>query len=258
MNHAALSPDSQLRILFFLTLLPACWLMKWIAFRDWRGVRDFGFVVSPWPTPAAFEKQSLPLREGPRLLRRHLVALAACVGAYVLYRAFVMNSPIPQTLLSYPGAFILWLVTETLGSLAPFAAAPSGRLLPLPHGAPPPLARGPADFWGRRWNVWMSGWFHQVIFQPRRRQPVVALFLVFALSGLLHEWVINLPLYLVTGRNCFGSMMAYFLLQAVGLRIERRVHHRRLQIFLAWLFVLGPAPLVVNEGLLRILGLWPE
>ncbi len=86
---------------------------------------------------------------------------------------------------------------------------------------------------------------------------MLALFAVFLASGILHEWVINVPLYIVTGRNCFGSMTLYFLLQAFGILIERRVRKRVVRILLAWLFVLGAAPLMINEGMLRILHLWP-
>jgi hypothetical protein len=53
-------------------------------------------------------------------------------------------------------------------------------------------------------------------------------------------------------------MIAYFLLQAVGILIERRTRNRALRRLLVWLFVFGAAPLIVNEGLLRILHLWPE
>lgn len=153
---------------------------------------------------------------------------------------------------------MLWLVSEALGSAVVFLAIPWGKLMPLPHGSAPPLAKGLSDFWSRRWNVWTSDWFRQVIFNPLRTRPVLALFLVFFVSGILHEWVINLPLYLVTGRRCFGSMMAYFLLQAVGILIERRTRHGAMRRLLVWLFVFGAAPLMVNEGLLRILHLWPE
>ncbi len=139
-----------------------------------------------------------------------------------------------------------------------FLAIPWGRLLPLPHGSAPPLAKSVAEFWGRRWNVWMSDWFRQIIFPPLRTCPVLALFLVFLASGVLHESVINVPLYIVTGRKCFGFMILYFLLQALGILIERRTRNRGMRIFLVWLFVFGAAPLIVNEGLLRILHLWPE
>ncbi len=84
-----------------------------------------------------------------------------------------------------------------------------------------------------------------------------ALFLVFLASGILHEWVINVPLYIVTGRKCFGSMILYFLLQAIGILIERQTRNRHVRRLLVWLFVFGAAPLIANEGLLRILRLWP-
>ena len=79
----------------------------------------------------------------------------------------------------------------------------------------------------------------------------------FFTSGILHEWVINVPLYIVTGKKYFGLMTLYFLLQAVGILIEHQTRHRSVRIFLVWLFVFGAAPLMINEGMLRILHLWP-
>lgn len=121
------------------------------------------------------------------------------------------------------------------------------------------MARGLADFWGNRWNLWFSDWFRYAIFARFRRHPILALYFVFAVSGLIHEWVINVPLYYLTGRAPFGSMMSYFLFQALGLQVERRLlrGHPWLMRSLAWLVILAPSPLVLNEGLLRILQLWP-
>ena len=75
----------------------------------------------------------------------------------------------------------------------------------------------------------------------------------------MHEWVTNFTLYHVTGRALFGSMMICFLLQAVGILLERyflKGHPRLMRAFI-WLVVLVPVPLVLNEGLLRVLFLWP-
>ena len=57
-----------------------------------------------------------------------------------------------------------------------------------------------------------------------------------------------------------GSMMLYFLLQAVGILVERRwlKGRARLSVVFVWLVVFVPAPLVINEGLLRTLHLWPD
>jgi hypothetical protein len=257
MSFAALSPNWQMTALFFLTLLPLCFLMKLVAFWGTPESKDLAAIVSPFPTPASV-KQALPLSAGPRLIRRFLVAFSVCVFAYWLCWQFLRDARLPPILLSYPGAIMLWLVSEALGSLAPFLAVPSGRLLPLPHGPAPPLAKSLSEFWGRRWNVWTSEWFRQIIFRPLQNRPVLALFLVFLASGVFHEWVINVPLYLVTGRKCFGSMILYFLLQALGIMIERKTRNRAVRILLLWLFVFGAAPLMVNEGMLRILHLWPE
>jgi hypothetical protein len=75
----------------------------------------------------------------------------------------------------------------------------------------------------------------------------------------MHEWVLNLMLYFVTGRVLFGTMMLYFLLQAAGVQAEHRFlkGHPRAKIAAAWLVVFVPSPLVLNEGLLRALCLWP-
>src|SRR5262245_12262488 len=243
--------------LFFLALLPLCFVMKLVAFRGPPESKDWALILSPFPTPVSV-KRALPLSAGPRLIRRFRADLAAGISAYWLCWNFLRSFRLPPVLLSYVGAIMLWIVSEALGSLVPFLALPSGRLLPLPHGSAPPLANSLSEFWGRRWNVWTSDWFRQIIFQPLRTRPVLALFLVFLASGVFHEWVINVPLYIVTGRKRFGSMMLYFLLQAVGILIERRTRSTNVRILLVWLFVFGAAPLMVNEGLLRILHLWPE
>jgi hypothetical protein len=118
---------------------------------------------------------------------------------------------------------------------------------------------GVADFWGRRWNLWFSDWFRFALLAPLRRRPALAVVVIFFVSGVMHEWVVNLPLYLVTGRKLFGTMMLYFLLQAVGILLERRYFAEKpvAKVVLAWLVVFLPAPLVINEGLLRAMWLWP-
>jgi len=159
--------------------------------------------------------------------------------------------------LSYLAVPLMWLGTEGIAALTQLICLPANRLLPAPHHNIF-AARGVADFWGRRWDIWMSDWFRQVIFRPMRRRLVLAVVVVFFVSGVIHEFVINLGLWLVTGRNLFGSMMAYFGLQAAGLFIERAWlgEHPRLKQVWTWIVVIGPAPLFVNEGMLRALQFW--
>lgn len=257
MNFTALSLNWQMTALFGLALLPLCFFMKLVAFWGAPESKDLAAILSPYPSLAPV-KRTLPLSAMPRLICRFLVAFSVCVCAYWLCWQLFQNFRPPIILMSYIGAIMLWLVSEALGSLFPFFALPAGRLLPLLHGASPPLAKSISDFWSRRWNMWVSEWFRQIIFRPLQNHPVFALFAVFLASGVLHELVINVPLYIVTGRKCFGLMTLYFLLQAVGILIERKMRNRATRIFLLWVFVFGAVPLMVNEGMLRILHLWPQ
>jgi hypothetical protein len=256
MSFTALSPNWQMTALYFLALLPVCFFMKLVAIWGAPESKDPLAILTIYPTSVAL-RRCLPLSAAPRLICRALLAWTVCICAYWLYVRLVQEFRPPKILLSYIGAIMLWLVSEALGSLIPFLGLPSGRLLPLPHGPTPLFAKSLSEFWGRRWNVWTSEWFRQVIFRPLQARPVLALFLVFLTSGIFHEWVINVPLYIVTGKKYFGSMILYFLLQAVGILIEHKTRNRGVRILLVWLFVFGAAPLMVNEGMLRILHLWP-
>jgi hypothetical protein len=179
--------------------------------------------------------------------------------SYWIYWQLIHAFQIRGIFLSYLAVPILLLVHELLIALVNLIFLPSGHLLPALHRRPW-VARSIADFWGNRWNLWFSDWFRYTIFSRLRRRPIFALFLVFAVSGLMHEWVINVPLYCLTGRILFGTMMIYFLLQAVGILCERHFlkSHPRLMAAFVWLVVFVPSPLVLNEGLLRVLHLWLE
>jgi hypothetical protein len=253
MIFATLSPNLQVAGLYVLAVVSLCAVMKLITFRGRAESKDLALVFAPFPSPES-AKRMLPLSAAPRLFLRFLVALGACACAYWLYWNFLRE--LPLAFRSYAGAIILWLVSEVIGPFVSLLAMPFGRLWPLPHGASPPLAKSLSEFWGRRWNVWTSDMFRQIIFRPLQSHPTLALVTVFLVSGVFHEWAINVPLYVVTGRNCFGSMILYFLLQASGILIERRVRNRGVRILLLWLFVFGAAPIFMNEGMLRILGLW--
>jgi hypothetical protein len=177
--------------------------------------------------------------------------------SYWIYRWLFGTFQVRGLLLAYAALPILFLMSKFLAAVITLVLLPSGQLLPPVH-CRPWQARSIADFWGRRWNLWFSDWFRYALFERLRRRPRLALILSFAVSGVMHEWVINVTLYYLTGQACFGSMMIYFLLQAAGLLLERRFLKDRgvLRIGFAWLVILAPAPLVMNEGFLRVLHLW--
>lgn len=89
----------------------------------------------------------------------------------------------------------------------------------------PLRSRSLAEFWAERWNTPFHQLAREFIYRPlcavcTRSQ---ARLLVFVISGLAHELVVSLP----AGAG-YGLPAAYFLLQGIGLEIERSAMGRRL------------------------------
>ncbi len=202
--------------------------------------------------------RSQPISALPARLLRGGVCFCALVLYYWIYWKVVNAFHLRGPALSYLSALAVLLMTETIAFIVTLLWVPSGRVMPVPH-CNPFAARTVADFWGRRWDIWMSDWFRFAMFMPLRRRPVLAIWLVFFVSGLLHEYVLNFTLWLVTDRNLFGTMMLYFLLQGAGVLAEHRFlkNHPRANRIFTWLVVLAPVPLVFHESMLRALHLWP-
>jgi hypothetical protein len=81
------------------------------------------------------------------------------------------------------------------------------------------------EFWGKRWNLGFRQLSHELIFRPlyRRLGVDAAGFLVFVVSGLIHDLVISLP-----ARGGYGLPTLYFLLQGTGMTIEHSRFGKRL------------------------------
>jgi hypothetical protein len=259
MNAPAQDSDWRLTILFLLFLAALGVLMKFLTLlvpgRPTGSNR--AFWITPLLSPSSLQR-SRPLGELQSLFPRVLLIAIALVTCYVAFWKLVVPFDLPTALLGYVAMPVLVMMGPVMHFVVAMLWLPWGRLLPPLHDKPL-LARTIAEFWGCRWNLWFSDWFRFVIFAPWRRRPVLALGLVFFISGVMHEWVVNLPFYLVTGKNLFGTMMLYFPLQAAGILIERRFLQGKpvASILFAWLIVFGPVPLLLNEGLLRVLHLWP-
>ena len=242
-------------ILFVLAVALLGFLMKLAALFIPNNSQEtrWPFLLSPLPSPNSIGRVRLAAL-APQLRRALLFGVIVALY-YWTYWQVVRRFDLKGIVLSYLAAPALWLVGEVVSAVVPLLG--NGRVPPALHN--PPLARSVTDFWGRRWNLWFSDWFRYTIFQPLRRKPILALILIFFVSGIMHELVVNVLLFFVTGRILFGSMMLYFLLQPVGILVERRFTRSNspAKILFTWLVVLGPAPLILSEGLLRALHLWP-
>lgn len=254
-------PDAsnwQMSGLFLLALAVTGFVMKLVVLLLPVTIKaDRPHVFWLLPSPASHRRLRPIVNVRPVLFRTALLGITLLVS-YWIYGHLADAVGTGSILLSYCAAPVLLLVSETLVAIVTLLWLPSGQVLPSIHNRPW-LARSVADFWGHRWNLWFSDWFRYAIFQRFRRQPAFALVLAFVVSGVFHEWVINVPLYCVTTKALFGTMLLYFLIQAVGVLVERRFKGRPIMMMaFAWFVVFAPAPLVLNEGLLRTMHLWPE
>ena len=171
------------------------------------------------------------------------------------------------------GAIVTWGLVRALAAWQPYLAALAGAagiLLLLHFGVfhlvalawqargvdAEPVMRAPlgasslADFWGDRWNTAFSCLTRQWVLQPLRRRVPLAAALVacFLLSGLVHEIAISLP-----ARGGWGLPTLYFLIQGVGIAVERSQPCWRLGLGAGWLgraYALSvaalPVPLLVH------------
>ncbi len=119
----------------------------------------------------------------------------------------------------------------------------------------PILARTLGEFWGHRWNSIVRRWLSAVAFMPlaRRGRPVLGGLLAFALSALIHAYLL-LP---AVGVRAAALMGGFFLLQGVFVAIERWLGVARWPraVGHAWtiVLVLASVPLFLDP-LLQVFG----
>jgi len=119
----------------------------------------------------------------------------------------------------------------------------------------PLLSKSVSEFWGRRWNRAFRDVAHRFLFRPLlpRFGAEVALVLVFALSGLIHDLVISVP-----AQGDYGRPTLFFLIQALAILVERSRPGRSLGLGDGWqgrlftaLVLIGPAGLLFHATFLR-------
>ncbi len=121
--------------------------------------------------------------------------------------------------------FAMICIGQTFAALYRQFAGPA--LDPFDH---PFAARTPADFW-RRWNQPFREFFHQYVFRPLggMRHPIRAMLAVFALSGLMHEYVYGVA----TGR-VQGWQMLFFMLQGCAAVATGRIRPKGPAVPIWW------------------------
>ncbi|MFZ4715444.1 MAG: MBOAT family protein [Bacteriovoracaceae bacterium] len=153
---------------------------------------------------------------------------------------------------SYIALFPFYLLTDCYGRLIQLLSLKDCGYLPPVHNK---IFHSSSlgNFWGIRWNTYFSDWFRSQIFKKFSHNHFLGSLLVFFISAVIHEIIVNVPLHTIYGVNMYGSMMLYFGIQCVGVYLEKRLNLSLLsrKIYL-WSFIVLPAPLVINLGTLRL------
>lgn len=147
-------------------------------------------------------------------------------GAWLLIKWAV--APLDPSLWPWPARsallmlYFVLLITALADALCALCLAAGAWIEPLFDA--PLLSRSIRDFWSRRWNRFISRFALRHVslrfFSPSERVSWKALVAVFATSGLFHEYFA----WGVSGTSAVpGSMMLFFLLQALALLISQRV-----------------------------------
>ncbi len=109
----------------------------------------------------------------------------------------------------------------------------------------PLAAKSVVDLWSNRWNLGFSIPARRHLLKPFAKRIGIrnATWSIFLVSGLLHEIVLTLP-----ARSGYGGPTLYFLIQAVGIEIERHwlKKHPRINRLFVWGIALLPLPLLIQ------------
>jgi hypothetical protein len=203
------------------------WLTWWKArthtsHQEWRSIA----YLALWPGMDA--DSFLDANKGvpsPPMLDWFLALFKTFVGAILLW---VVSQSIPEQepllrgwvgmlgllLVLHFGIFqVLALVWQSLGVEA------------VPIMSAPLRSTSLSEFWGKRWNLGFRQLSYDLIFRPLNRKFGTggAGFLVFVASGLIHDLVISIP-----ARGGYGLPTLYFMLQGLGVAVERSDTGKRL------------------------------
>nr|XP_043626940.1 acyl-CoA--sterol O-acyltransferase 1-like [Erigeron canadensis] len=131
----------------------------------------------------------------------------------------------PHLKMSLYGFHIYFMLEIVLAMLA-YVAGTLVEMQLEPQFDEPYLATSLQDFWGKRWNLMATNILHPTIYDPvrsisshfltRKQASIVAIFVTFLVSGLMHEFIF----YNIGRLQPTGEVTCFFLLHGVLLSIE--------------------------------------
>jgi hypothetical protein len=121
------------------------------------------------------------------------------------------------------GAPLPFAAFEILDGVLALVVAAFGRAVP-PVNRAPWMATSLSDFWSRRWNSIINTLLRDHVYRRlAHRGAIVAMTVVFIASAALHVYLIGMLL----GPGATLAWAIFFLVQAAGMWLERRLRVRR-------------------------------
>lgn len=148
------------------------------------------------------------------------------------------------------GVVMIYCSLQLLSDLSCLAHIHTGQR-PNRNQRSPLRSRSATEFWGKRWNRYISNWLNRFTFRPlaRRGHPLLGVFAAFVVSGAMHAWLTVVFL----GWRAALLMGLYFVVQGVVVLAETRLDLRRWPLLAAraWTYaaILAPVWLLVDSFL---------
>lgn len=173
----------------------------------------------------------------------------------VFYKLFLNNLSQYNYIIVLISIIPFYLITEIIGNFVEIIFLLLNRNIPSIHNKPF-QAKNITQFWSNGWNIWVRDWLFQITPNSIRRTKYLNTVFPFLVSGIWHEIIINLPLFIITQINIFGTMTLYFLLQSLGVITDKKFFRYKNDYNFRYMFCLlvtiGPAPLFFNDQLLQV------
>ncbi|MGH7884610.1 MAG: MBOAT family O-acyltransferase [Thermodesulfobacteriota bacterium] len=226
-----------------------------LLFSDVRTKKQFSFYfLSPFYSNKLWNLAILH-KSCSKIVNKDTVQKIGSIGSlYLLFCFLYLKTDLKQYCYSLLAFFLFYSFTELMSILFGIIYSKFRIFLPTVHNNPF-RAKNLSDFWGNRWNIWVSTWLSQIVFKPLKRNPKLAVMTTFIVSGLWHEVIINIPHLILTGEKVFGFVTLYFIIQGLGVLISRRGFFRNrymLSVIYLWIVVILPIPLIMNDAFMNI------
>ena len=176
--------------------------------------------------------------------------------SHSIIQILIFDFEIPNYFQSIFSIFFVYPLTSFFGNMARALWSLSDSIPQKIHNNPF-RSRSLSEFWGLRWNLWIRDWLRTVI-GNKDHPRALKNFKTFLISGIIHELMINIPFYIYSGQALFGTMTLYFLIQYIGVQVDKQVPPRfeKCRRIILYLFIIVPSPLFVNKGFNFFLGFY--